>query len=239
MLPSAGGAFEEWARVAAAPCCRDRRVGGPAVGDQVLVVFEGGDPARPYVIGALWGGGAPPPETGPIALRLPTGASLRGFVNPGEPSATCDAPGSLLDQSASWLASMQSVLPVLRLLQALVKVIEGLPAPSVAARQRFSQAAAELAPALLSTSAVGALPLVRDLLCVVLRSLQCRVETRAEPNAMDTVVAIQGLLDLARPFFEIAGVQPVRLAAVSNLQALPDDIIRLTAVAETLGGCGD
>ena len=31
--------------------------------DEVLVVFEGGDPRRPYVIGGLWNGSDKPPES--------------------------------------------------------------------------------------------------------------------------------------------------------------------------------
>jgi uncharacterized protein involved in type VI secretion and phage assembly len=33
----------------------------PDVGDEVLVACEGGDPTRPYVVGALWNQAAPPP----------------------------------------------------------------------------------------------------------------------------------------------------------------------------------
>jgi uncharacterized protein involved in type VI secretion and phage assembly len=35
----------------------------PDVNDEVLVVFEGGDPRRPYVIGGLWNGSDSPPES--------------------------------------------------------------------------------------------------------------------------------------------------------------------------------
>jgi len=35
----------------------------PDVNDEVLVVFEAGDPRRPYVIGGLWNGSDAPPES--------------------------------------------------------------------------------------------------------------------------------------------------------------------------------
>ena len=35
----------------------------PDVNDEVLVVFEGGDPRRPYVIGGLWNGNDSPPDS--------------------------------------------------------------------------------------------------------------------------------------------------------------------------------
>jgi uncharacterized protein involved in type VI secretion and phage assembly len=34
----------------------------PEVDDEVLVAFEGGNPGRPIVVGALWNSSAPPPE---------------------------------------------------------------------------------------------------------------------------------------------------------------------------------
>lgn len=56
---SAGGL---WARLAT--LMSGNRYGTwfiPDVNDEVLVAFEGGDPRRPYVIGALWNPAAPPP----------------------------------------------------------------------------------------------------------------------------------------------------------------------------------
>jgi uncharacterized protein involved in type VI secretion and phage assembly len=35
----------------------------PDVNDEVLVLFEGGDPRRPYVVGGLWNGSDAPPES--------------------------------------------------------------------------------------------------------------------------------------------------------------------------------
>jgi uncharacterized protein involved in type VI secretion and phage assembly len=55
--------YEAWARLATL-------MGGgnrgswfiPDVNDEVLVIFEGGDPRRPYVVGGLWNGTDAPPE---------------------------------------------------------------------------------------------------------------------------------------------------------------------------------
>jgi uncharacterized protein involved in type VI secretion and phage assembly len=38
----------------------------PEVGDQVLVAFEHGDLAQPYVLGALWNAGSAPPDADPL-----------------------------------------------------------------------------------------------------------------------------------------------------------------------------
>jgi hypothetical protein len=46
-------------------------------GDEVIVAFEGGDPARPIVLGVIQSGGAPPPTqgagggTGPVRIGRP------------------------------------------------------------------------------------------------------------------------------------------------------------------------
>jgi phage baseplate assembly protein V len=44
----------------------------PDPDDEVLVAFEGGDPSRPYVVGALWGKGDRPPETAEGAASVKT-----------------------------------------------------------------------------------------------------------------------------------------------------------------------
>ena len=47
-VPSAGPGYGLWSR--------------PHAGDEVLIMFERGDPARPYVIGCLWSHAAPRPS---------------------------------------------------------------------------------------------------------------------------------------------------------------------------------
>lgn len=56
--------FEAWARLATMMAGAGRGTWFvPDEQDEVLVVFEAGDPSRPFVIGALWNGEDAPPET--------------------------------------------------------------------------------------------------------------------------------------------------------------------------------
>ncbi len=56
--------YEAWARVATLMGGNNRGSWFiPDVNDEVLIVFEGGDPRRPYVIGGLWNGSDSPPES--------------------------------------------------------------------------------------------------------------------------------------------------------------------------------
>ncbi len=60
---TAGEQYEAWARLATFMAGNDRGSWFiPDVDDEVLVVFEAGDPRRPYVIGVLWNGTDAPPE---------------------------------------------------------------------------------------------------------------------------------------------------------------------------------
>ncbi len=63
--PDTGGEqYEAWARLATMMGGNNRGTWFiPDVNDEVLVVFEGGDARRPYVVGGLWNGTDSPPET--------------------------------------------------------------------------------------------------------------------------------------------------------------------------------
>jgi uncharacterized protein involved in type VI secretion and phage assembly len=68
MLPwapdTAGDKYDTWARIATLMAGNNRGTWFvPDAGDEVLVAFEGGDPRRPFVLGALWNGQDKPPET--------------------------------------------------------------------------------------------------------------------------------------------------------------------------------
>lgn len=61
---AAGKAYEAWARLATLMAGANRGSWFvPDAGDEVLVAFEGGEPRRPYVVGALWNGKDAPPES--------------------------------------------------------------------------------------------------------------------------------------------------------------------------------
>jgi uncharacterized protein involved in type VI secretion and phage assembly len=58
------GQYKAWARLATLMGGNNRGSWFiPDVDDEVLVVFEGGDPRRPYVIGGLWNGNDTPPDS--------------------------------------------------------------------------------------------------------------------------------------------------------------------------------
>lgn len=58
------GQYDVWARLATLAAGKDRGTWFlPEVDDEVLVAFEGGDPSRPFVIGALWNGADTPPTS--------------------------------------------------------------------------------------------------------------------------------------------------------------------------------
>jgi uncharacterized protein involved in type VI secretion and phage assembly len=63
--PDMGSAkYEAWARLATLMGGNNRGSWFvPDVNDEVLIVFEGGDTRRPYVVGGLWNGSDKPPES--------------------------------------------------------------------------------------------------------------------------------------------------------------------------------
>jgi uncharacterized protein involved in type VI secretion and phage assembly len=89
-LPVLGEDVKLWARVAvplAGPGAGTLWV--PRAGDEVLVAFELGDPARPYVVGSLWSEQDPPPEVEQdvrevLLLHTPSGHRLELVDQEGE-----------------------------------------------------------------------------------------------------------------------------------------------------------
>lgn len=108
-----------WARVACPFAGRDRGAFLiPDVGDEVLVLFQGGDPAHPIVVGGLWNGDSEPPASiGDEGNRLKVIRSRNGVTvtlddqrgqerfiaeTPGGQRVTLsDGPGSVLVEDAN------------------------------------------------------------------------------------------------------------------------------------------
>ncbi len=238
-LPADAGDAKEWARVVS-PLGRSVAAVALDIGDEVVVAFESGDVRRPIVLGNLWNGADSPPESaGPQTVQLPTGATLHPLVDAGNASTGCAMTADLQRQTAPWLASAECVLKILALLKPLIDVINQLPSPSPSSLQSFDKAAVDLTPCFLMGTPAGAIPLVRDLLCLSVRSLEClRDQAASASDVSRAAVGVQGVLDLGGPFFSIAGVQPVRLAVTSDPSALDSDITALRSAADALGGCG-
>jgi uncharacterized protein involved in type VI secretion and phage assembly len=97
----AGGHYEAWARVATLMGGNNRGTWFiPDVNDEVLIVFEGGDPRRPYVIGGLWNGTDAPPQKMDGAgnnyqkiIRSRNGVKFTLDDSDGKESLTIETPG--------------------------------------------------------------------------------------------------------------------------------------------------
>lgn len=227
---------QEWAPVVSAVA-----PGGQLkVDDEVVVAFENGDPARPYVLGMLWQGSSPPPEQKSTdTVHLPGGGTFHPIAGGtgGNGSNVCATTADLQRQAAPWLASTECLLRVLALLKPLIDVVKTLPSPPPASLAEFGKAAAALQPYLLMNTAASVLPLVKDLLCLALQSLTC-LQSLPPADQARAAVGIQGVLDLGSVFFSIAGVPPIRLSVLSNPAGLAADISAMQAVVAALGGCG-
>lgn len=116
------------------------------------------------------------PQPGTLSIQLPTGGALKSFtdVSKGIPT-DCSLTFSLLVQIAPLLASMDCLLKILKLLKPLIDVIQGLPFPPVDAIKKFVEAAADLAPCLTIPTPAAIIPFVKDILCLILKVMQCLV----------------------------------------------------------------
>jgi hypothetical protein len=133
----------------------------------------------------------------PLKITLPTGGTIKAVadLSKGIPS-DCAMTFSLMVQLAPMLASMECLIKILKLLKPLVDVVTNLPMPPVKAVQEFAKAAVDLAPCFLIPTPANIIPFIRDVLCLILRVLNCLL------GQLKTLVAlmrgIQLQLDAAR-----------------------------------------
>jgi hypothetical protein len=163
-----------------------------------------------------------PPDK--LKITLPTGGSISAINDLSKAIPTdCSLTFSLMVQIAPLLASMECLLKILKLLKPLVDVVTNLPVPPVKAVQEFTKAAVDLAPCFLIPTPANMLPFVRDILCLILKVLNCLL------GQMKTVLAMmQGLqlqLDAARSAGNFELEQALQCAQ-ENAQASADGMMR-------------
>ena len=119
------------------------------------------------------------PSPSPTKVQLPTGASLKAFtdISKGIPT-DCSMTLNLLVQLAPLLASMECLVKILKLIKPLIDVVGSLgPPPDPIKLPKaivdFMKAADDLVPCLLIPTPANMIPFVRDLLCLILKMLNC------------------------------------------------------------------
>jgi hypothetical protein len=120
------------------------------------------------------------PKPGNVSLTLPNGGQLKALVDitKGIPD-DCSMTFSLLLQLGPFLASIECLLKVLKLIQPLIDVISSLGPPPdpiklPEAIKKFIEASVEVLKCVgfLLTPA-GVIPFVKDLLCLIIKVLKC------------------------------------------------------------------
>jgi hypothetical protein len=131
------------------------------------------------------------PQPKPLKIQLPTGGSLSAVsdIARGIPN-DCSLSFNLLAQLGPFLASIECLLKVLKLLKPLIDIVNGLPVPPVKAIQKFAKAAVDLAPCLLVPTPANMIPFIRDILCLILKLLKCFL------GQMKTILAMMSGLQL-------------------------------------------
>ncbi|HWA72765.1 MAG TPA: hypothetical protein VG937_10535 [Polyangiaceae bacterium] len=138
------------------------------------------------------------PSPKPLKIQLPSGGSLPSLADLSKGIPTdCAYSFNLMIMVAPLLASMECLLKILKLLKPLISLIKDLPKPPTPALiKEFGDAAIDLAPCLLIPTPANIIPFVRDLLCLLIKLLNCFL------GQMKTVIGVmKGLtlkLDAAR-----------------------------------------
>jgi hypothetical protein len=144
------------------------------------------------------------PGPTPLKVQLPTGASLTAFadISKGIPT-DCSMTFSLLLQIAPFLAVSDCLIKILKLIKPLIDVIKAVNPPDPiklgAAIPEFVEAANHLIPCLLIPTPLNIIPFVRDLLCLILRVLNCFL------SQMKSIISILGGLQIRLELAQSSG----------------------------------
>lgn len=177
------------------------------------------------------------PDPSTLSIQLPTGSVIKSIadVSKGVPT-DCSATFSLLVQLNPLLGSMECLLKILKLLKPLIDVIQGLPFPPVKAISDFIEAAADLEPCLLIPTPVNLLPFIHDILCLILKVLNCLL------GGLKTITGIMGGLSVQLKIAQGAGngelVQALECAqenAATSAKHLTSSIEPISALLDLVG----
>jgi hypothetical protein len=130
---------------------------------------------------------------GPLKVTLPTGGTLTAFsdLSKGIPS-DCSLTFSLLLQLAPFLASTECLLKVLGLIGPLIEFVKAVPDPIKLASTvpKFLKAAEAVMPCVAVVTGLGIIPFIKDLLCLIIKALNCFL------GQMKTLLAIMSGLNI-------------------------------------------
>jgi hypothetical protein len=115
------------------------------------------------------------PKPKKLTVTLPSGAALTALSNAGQNIPNdCSLTFSLMLQIAPLMGSMECVLKILKLLKPLSDAVTS-PPPTPALIKEIVKAVADLAPCFLMLTPAGMIPFVRDILCLILKVLNCLI----------------------------------------------------------------
>ncbi|PLX60268.1 hypothetical protein [Sedimenticola selenatireducens] len=115
------------------------------------------------------------PEPSKLEINLPSGGSLTALVDAGKSIPNdCSLTFSLMLQVMPLMASMTCVLKILKLIKPLSDAITS-PPPTPGVIKDIAEAVADLAPCFLMLTPAGMIPFVRDILCLILKILNCLI----------------------------------------------------------------
>jgi hypothetical protein len=116
------------------------------------------------------------PTPKPLKIHLPTGGTLNAFsdLSKGIPS-DCALTFSLMLQIAPFLASTECLLKLLGLIGPLIEVVKAVPDPLKLGNTvpKFLKAAEALMPCIAVVTGLGIIPFLKDLLCLIIKALNC------------------------------------------------------------------
>src|SRR4051794_41004299 len=119
------------------------------------------------------------PGPAKVEINLPTGGKIKGIVDISKAVPDdCSMIFSLVLQLAPFLASIECLMKLMKLIQPLIDVIKGLgPPPDLiklgGAIPKFIEASTEVMPCVLNLTGLGIPLFVKDLLCLLIKLLNC------------------------------------------------------------------